>query len=100
MSRHDDQPKLRHMFDHAVEALEMTRGRNRADLDTDRPLNLALVRLLEIVGEAAARVSNETREHYPSILKAVQKLNLVRSPHNSGCQSSSQAILLIFRYCK
>lgn len=67
MSRHDDQPKLRHMLDHAVEAVEMTRGKTRADLDTDRQLNLALVRLVEIVGEAAARVSGETRERYPDI---------------------------------
>jgi uncharacterized protein with HEPN domain len=67
MSRHDDHPRLRHMRDHAVEAVEMTRGRTRADLDTDRQLNLALVRLVEIVGEAAARVSNETRERYPDI---------------------------------
>jgi uncharacterized protein with HEPN domain len=67
MSRHDDEPRLRHMLDHAVEAVEMTRGKTRADLDTDRQLNLALVRLVEIVGEAAARVSGETRERYPDI---------------------------------
>ena len=34
---------------------------------TDRLLNLSLVRLLEIVGEAAARLSSETRDLYPSI---------------------------------
>ncbi len=67
MSRHDDQPRLRHMLDHAVEAVELSRERTRADLDTDRPLNLALVRLLEIVGEAAARISNETRDRHPDI---------------------------------
>ena len=39
----------------------MTRGRKRADLDRDRQLNLALVRLLEIVGEAANRVPQEQR---------------------------------------
>ena len=67
MRRHDDQPKRRHMLDHAVEAVEMTRGRTRSDLDTDRQLNLALVRLVEIVGEAASRVSGETRERYRDI---------------------------------
>jgi uncharacterized protein with HEPN domain len=67
MSRHDDEPRLHHMLDHAREAVNMARGKTRADLDTDRQLNLALVRLLEIVGEAAARVSNETRERYPDI---------------------------------
>ncbi len=67
MSRHDDQPRLRHMLDHAVEAVGMTRGRTRGHLDADRQLNLALVRLVEIVGEAAARVSGETRERYRDI---------------------------------
>ena len=33
----------------------------KSDLDTDRMLNLALVRLIEIIGEAAARVPNEFR---------------------------------------
>jgi len=50
MSRHEDQPRLLHMLDHATEAIEMAQGRTRTDLDTDRPLNLSLVRLLEIVG--------------------------------------------------
>ena len=50
MTRHDDTVSIRHMFDHAVEAVEMARGRSRADLDRDRQLNLALVRLVEIIG--------------------------------------------------
>jgi uncharacterized protein with HEPN domain len=60
MSRHEGDVRLRHMLDHANEALAM-RGRTRADLDTDRQLNLSLVRLLEIVGEAAGRVPSEER---------------------------------------
>lgn len=67
MSRHDDEPRLRHMMDHAIEAVEMVRDRSRADIHGDRQLNLALVRLLEIVGEAAARVSANTRERDPDI---------------------------------
>jgi uncharacterized protein with HEPN domain len=67
MSRHEDRPRLRHMLDHASEAIEMVRKRKRPDIDTDRQLNLALVRLLEIIGEAAGRVSAETRERYPDI---------------------------------
>lgn len=39
----------------------MVRGRARGDLETDRQLNLALVRLLEIIGEAANRVPSEER---------------------------------------
>jgi len=57
----DDDMRLRHMLRHAREAVEMSRGCTRADLDTDRKLNLALVRLLEIIGEAASRVSEERR---------------------------------------
>jgi uncharacterized protein with HEPN domain len=47
------------MLDHAKEAVEMIRGLNRGDLESDRKLNLSLVRLLEIVGEAAKRVPQE-----------------------------------------
>ncbi len=67
MTRPDDQSRLRHMIDHAVEAVQMVKGRTRQDLDSDRQLNLALVRLLEIVGEAAGRVSEETRSRHQSI---------------------------------
>jgi uncharacterized protein with HEPN domain len=67
MSRHEGDLLLRHMFDHAKEAAAMLRGRTRSDLDTDRQLNLSLVRLLEIVGEAASRVPAEERSLYPEI---------------------------------
>lgn len=45
----------------------MVRDRVRADLDLDRMLNLALVRLLEILGEAANRVPPEERAMYAEI---------------------------------
>ncbi len=67
MTRHDDSIRLRHMLDHAAEAMEMAKGRRREDLDRDRQLNLSLVRLLEIVGEAAARVSPATQQRLPTI---------------------------------
>jgi hypothetical protein len=50
MSRHDTLVSLQQMLDHAREALAMVNGRHRADLDSDRQFNLALARLLEIVG--------------------------------------------------
>ncbi len=49
MPRHDTILRLRHMLDHAKEAVTTTQGKTRTDLDTDRLLNLALVRLLEII---------------------------------------------------
>jgi len=45
----------------------MVKGRTRADLDEDRQLNLSLVRLLEIVGEAANRVPREVQARYGDI---------------------------------
>ena len=54
MSRHDPSVSLRHMRDHARELLTLMHGRSRGDLDADRMLALAVVRLLEIIGEAAA----------------------------------------------
>lgn len=67
MGRRDDRRRLQHMLDHAVEVVDMARGRSRSDLDADRQLNLSLVRLLEIVGEATSRVSKEFREHHRRI---------------------------------
>ena len=63
----DDSVRLRHMMDSAMEAVELIHGKSRADLDTNRVLSLALVRLLEIVGEAASRVTIPTRLKYPDI---------------------------------
>lgn len=67
MSRHEPAIRIRHMLDYAREAVAMTRGKSRQDLDIDRKLNLALVRLLEIVGEAASRTTPEERSLYPAI---------------------------------
>ena len=67
MKRRDDDIRLRHMLTHAREAVQMAEGRSRADLDSDRQLNLALVRLMEIVGEAASRVPPETQARLQAI---------------------------------
>jgi uncharacterized protein with HEPN domain len=55
------------MLDYAVEAAALVEGKDRSDLDLDRMLNLALVRLLEIVGEAANRIPSDERSKYPGI---------------------------------
>ena len=62
-----DRVRLLHMLEHAKEAIRLVEGRSRAELDTERVLSLALVRLLEIVGEAAAKVSGEARARYPAV---------------------------------
>jgi uncharacterized protein with HEPN domain len=67
MSKRNRDIRLRHMLDHAREAIGLVRDKTRSDLDSDRVLNLALVRLLEIVGEAANRVSKEEQVLHPEI---------------------------------
>jgi uncharacterized protein with HEPN domain len=67
MTQHDDTTRLRHMRDYAREAREMAQGHSRPDLDTNRQLRLALTHLVEIVGEAAARVSPAGRQRWPAV---------------------------------
>jgi uncharacterized protein with HEPN domain len=58
---------LKDMLDMAVETRTLTRGRGRKDPDANRLLSLSLVRLLEIVGEAAANVSPDFRSKHPEV---------------------------------
>lgn len=65
--RKDDRIRLRHMLDAAREAREFARGHTRSDLDANRMLTLSLVKAIEIVGEAAARVSADARSQCVAI---------------------------------
>jgi len=67
MTLKDDSVRIRHILDAAREAVSFANGRSRADLDTDRKLNLSLVRLLEIIGEAARGISTQFRQAYPDL---------------------------------
>ena len=67
MSKRDPEIALRQILSHAREAVELCKGRTRSDLDSDRLLNLALTRLVEITGEAANRVPNAVQEKYPDL---------------------------------
>lgn len=58
MSLQDDVIRMKHMLDCAREAVVLMQSRTRAELETTRLLQLGLARLIEIIGEAAARVSN------------------------------------------
>ena len=65
--RDDDLIRLRHMQDAAIEALGFTCGRSRDELDHDRQLEWALVKAIEIIGEAAGQLSNEAKGELPKI---------------------------------
>ena len=55
------------MYDASREALGFIAGRTRSDLDRDRLLALGLVKCIEIIGEAANRISAETQQRFPEI---------------------------------
>jgi uncharacterized protein with HEPN domain len=55
------------MLDHAGEAVNMIAGKAPEDLGKERMLELALIRLVEVIGEAAARVSEAGQAKYPEI---------------------------------
>jgi len=63
----DDLIRLQHMIDAAKEAVELTSGKSKHDIENERILNLSLVRLIEVVGEAANHISPEGRSKYSSI---------------------------------
>jgi uncharacterized protein with HEPN domain len=55
------------MMDAACEAMGYAAGRARRDLESDTMLGRALVSCLAIIGEAAARVTTETRARHDPI---------------------------------
>jgi uncharacterized protein with HEPN domain len=67
MTQHNDMIRIRHMLDHAKEAVELIDGKDKTELQHNRVLELALIRLVEIVGEASAKVSSATQKKFPSI---------------------------------
>jgi len=55
------------MLEYAREAMGLARGKTESNLRDDRLLQLALTRLLEVLGEAAWRVSTTWREAHPEV---------------------------------
>ena len=63
----DDRIRWRHMIEAAQDAIGFVDGRTRADLDRDRMLLYAVVRAIEIIGEAASKLTAETRAAHDTI---------------------------------
>ena len=59
--------RLRHMLDSTQAILGFLKGKQRSDLDTDRLLLSGITRELEILGEAAGKVSLPTQHLFPDI---------------------------------
>ncbi len=63
----DDVNRLLHIIDASSQLQAFIKDKKRKDLDTDTMLGLAVVRLLEIIGEAARGMSDVLRKKYPDI---------------------------------
>ena len=67
MSRRNDQTLLRDMIEAGRSAVSAIRGSEQAALGADHVRALGLVKCLEIVGEAAGRLSADLRARRPAI---------------------------------
>ncbi len=65
--RPDDVIRLRHILDAAREAIGFVHGRSRDDLERDRQLVWALVKAVEIIGEAAYQMDPAARAEVAGI---------------------------------
>jgi len=63
----DDPTRLRHIRDAINEAIGFIKGKQRRDLDADRQLYLSLCKEIEIIGEAASRITTAKKKAYPEI---------------------------------
>ena len=66
MALHDDQVSLQQMRDGTRKALSLVAARSQADLADDWVATLALMQLLQIIGEAARRLSESLRQQHSS----------------------------------
>jgi len=67
MTQHDPYIRIRHMRDHAEEAVQMLGAKTLDELRDDRKLQLALVQLIQIVGEAASHVREPIRTTHVNV---------------------------------
>lgn len=59
--------RLRHMLDSTEAILLFVKRKRRASLDKDRLLRSAIMRELEIIGEAANKTSDKTKKRFPDL---------------------------------
>ena len=67
MRRPEDTVLLRDMLDCARTAVAAVAGKTRTDLSNDAVLTAALERFIEVIGEAASKVSASTRGELASV---------------------------------
>lgn len=63
----DDWVYVGHMLDMSLQAREILSGKDRTNYDQDVVLRLALTHLVQIIGEAAQRVSKDFQDLHPQV---------------------------------
>jgi uncharacterized protein with HEPN domain len=70
--------RVRHMLTAAKEAMEFAAGKTRMDLEKDRLHMLAIIKSIEIIGEAASKVTEtfktENKTDLPDLIKALEEI--------------------------
>ncbi len=67
MSTLDNKTRLLHILNAASKAVKLVENKSFQELEEDEVLTLALVKLIEIVGEASSRLSKEFQAEHPEI---------------------------------
>lgn len=67
MTAPDNLSRLQHIRDACNEALQFIADQNKDDFQNNRMLALALIKELEIIGEAANNISDDYQNRYPNI---------------------------------
>jgi|CZKI01.1.fsa_nt_gi uncharacterized protein with HEPN domain len=67
MSTHENLVTLRQLKEFAEEAAELAKGHSQADLAADLRLRRHAERVVELMGEACKRISNDVLERHPEI---------------------------------
>jgi len=65
--KRDDGVYIRQMIDHAGKAVARAERRTRQDVDLDEDFRYVLLHLVQIIGEAARRVSPDFQRAHPEI---------------------------------
>jgi uncharacterized protein with HEPN domain len=64
---HEDRIRLTHMVESARRAVRIASGLTAASLAADEVRMLAVVKSIEVIGEASTKVSEATRKRLPAI---------------------------------
>lgn len=63
----EDRIRIQHMIDAAEEALSFTDEISEKDFSQNRMLILSVIKEIEIIGEAASKISEEIKLKYPEV---------------------------------